>query len=339
MENSSQPSTDLRISVVVPVKDEQNSVGVLLEALLSQTLAPNEIVITDGGSSDGTIEIVESFLRNGAPIKLVREQSALPGRGRNVGVMHAAHDWIAFTDAGNKPAPDWLAQLAAKIRDRSGVDVVYGSYQPVIDSFFKECAAIAYVPSPAVIEGSLTRPRFIASTLMRRRVWQAVDGFPEHLRSAEDLLFFKKLDREKFVISRAPKAIVYWEIQPNLWRTFKRFVIYARNNMRAGLWREWQAAIVLRYGLILTTTIPAIWLGLPWLFVPILIWLGLILARSIIALRRNRYCYPAGRWRNLARLFLLVPIISVLDAAALIGNINWLIFDKIGLNRELEPEK
>jgi len=321
----------MKISVIIPVRNEEASIRTLLDSLLNQTLEPAEIVITDGGSTDATPEIISEYVKRGAPVHLIREKSALPGRGRNVGVMHAAHDWIAFTDAGNKPAPDWLAQFAAKTRDRSGVDIVYGSYQPVIDSFFKECAAIAYVPSPAVIEGSLTRPRFIASTLMHRRVWQAVGGFPEHLRSAEDLLFFKKLDREKFVISRAPEAIVYWEIQPNLWRTFKRFVTYARNNMRAGLWREWQAAIFLRYGLILAVAAPVFFFGWRWLAVPVLLWFWSLVARGTRSLRKNRACYPASHLRNLARLCLLVPILATLDAAVFIGSIIWLLLDKLRL--------
>ena len=45
------------------------------------------------------------------------------------------------------------------------------------------------------------RPRFIASALMRRRVWETVGGFPEHLRSAEDLLFMNQVDEANFRIA------------------------------------------------------------------------------------------------------------------------------------------
>jgi len=65
-----------------------------------------------------------------------------------VGARNSNSKWIAFTDAGTRSAPDWLASLAENLGDGSAVDVVYGSYEPVVDSFFKECAAIAYIPPP-----------------------------------------------------------------------------------------------------------------------------------------------------------------------------------------------
>ena len=319
----------MEISVVVPVRNEESSIRNLLEGLLSQTLRPNEIVITDGGSNDETTKIIEQFVRDGAPVRLIREQQALPGRGRNLGAERANNQWIAFTDAGNKPAPQWLAALAQRVDDNPSVDVVFGSYEPVIDSFFKECAAIAYVPPPfETEEGTWIRPRSIASSLMRRKVWEAVGGFRETLRSGEDLLFMRNIERRNFHIVRAPKAVVHWEIQPNLWRTFRRFVTYARNNIRAGLWREWQAAVLLRYGLIGLTIAPAVFFGWRYLALPLLLWLLMLVARAGRALRRNRHAYPATHARNLARLFLLVPIIAALDVAALLGSLNWLLLDK-----------
>ncbi|HVS81090.1 MAG TPA: glycosyltransferase [Pyrinomonadaceae bacterium] len=324
-------SGTIEISVVIPVRDEEDSVRALLKGLLSQTLPPAEIVITDSGSIDATKEIVEEFIRSGAPITLIREEAALPGRGRNVAVAHSRCDWIAFIDAGNTPAPNWLAHLAKKVGDGSVVDVVYGSYEPVVDSFFKECAAIAYVPPPVEIEGTLTRTRFIASALMRRHVWEAVGGFPEHLRSGEDLLFMQEIDQKGFQTIQAPQAVVYWSIQPTLWRTFKRFKNYARSNIRAGLWRQWQAAIFLRYALLALIALPAIIFGGFWLLAPLLFWFLLVLARAAKAIRENRRTFPAGIGRNVVRLFVLIPIIATLDAAAFVGSINWLLVDRLHL--------
>jgi glycosyltransferase involved in cell wall biosynthesis len=329
--NSLGASECREISVVIPVRNEAGSVRVLIEGLLAQTLMPYEIVIADGGSVDATREIVEEFISRGAPVKLIREQAALPGRGRNVGAQQAQCEWIAFTDGGIRPEPDWLANLAAKVAADPVVDVVYGSYEPVVDSFFRECAAIAYVPRPLEIEGSLTRSNFIASSLMRRRVWEAVGGFPEHLRSGEDLLFIRQIDEAGFRTVQAPRAVVHWDIQPNLWRTFKRFKSYAQSNIRAGLWRQWQAAIFRRYALLLLTAVPAILFGWRWLVVPLGSWIGVLLARATKALGKNLRVYPAGPGRNLLRLIMIVPIIATEELAVLVGSLNWLLADKFRL--------
>jgi len=320
----------MKISVIIPVRNEEQSIRALLEGLLAQTLMPAEIVITDGGSTDATPAIISEYVKRGAPIRLLREAAALPGRGRNLAAAQAANEWLAFIDAGNRPSSDWLEILAREIGEGSDVDVVYGSYEPVTDSFFKECAAIAYVPPPFETGSGFARPHSIVSALMRRRVWDAVGGFPEDLRSAEDLVFMRRIEPANFKIVRAPGAVVYWNIQPNLWRTFKRFVQYARGNIRAGLWSEWQAAILLRYALIAATIVPAFLIGLRWLFLPFTLWLLMMIARAVTALRRNRHNYPAGHARNIARTCLLVPILAAIDAAAFIGSIDWLLRDKLG---------
>jgi len=52
----------MKISVVVPVRDEENSIRELLETLLAQTRAPDEIVVTDGGSKDRTLDTITNLL-------------------------------------------------------------------------------------------------------------------------------------------------------------------------------------------------------------------------------------------------------------------------------------
>jgi glycosyltransferase involved in cell wall biosynthesis len=320
----------MQISVIVPVRNEEGSIGALLESLLNQTLLPAEIVITDGGSTDNTTAIIQKYIDHGAPVRLIRTTKALPGRGRNLAVSHSSSEWLAFTDAGIEPQQDWLALLAAQAGDDT-VDVVYGSYEPGTNTFFKECAAVAYISPPAEIDGVSMRPRSIASALMRRRVWETVGGFPEHLRSAEDLLFMNQVEESQFRIAYAPRAIVRWDLQPDFRGTFRRFAVYSRNNIRAGLWRDWQAVIFRRYLILVLLTLPAYALGWWWLLVPLALWLMLLTARAVVAIWRNRVCYPASPLRNLLRLTLILPLIAVLDLGAISGSVQWFFTDKLRL--------
>jgi glycosyltransferase involved in cell wall biosynthesis len=333
-ETSPRPDT-LDISVVVPVRDEAETISLLLEDLLKQSLKPREIVITDGGSTDATVQIIENFIRDGAPVRLVREQDSLPGRARNVGVEHAACQWIAFIDAGIRPVPEWLESLAQKVLDDATVDVVYGTYEPVTDTFFTECAAIAYVPAPFASEDGLVRPRSIVSALMRREVWKFAGGFPENLRSAEDLIFMRRIEQANCRTVRASRAVVYWWIQPTLWLTFKRFVEYSRNNIRAGLFWDWQGTILIYYAILAVPFYRVLRLDTDFtvkmdpfaLLVTPVLWVLLMSVRAAKALWRNRLAYPAGLIRNLARFVLLLVILIAIDAAAILGTIKWLLSD------------
>jgi GT2 family glycosyltransferase len=178
------------------------------------------------------------------------------------------------------------------------------------------------------------RSRFIASALIRRSVFETVGGFPEHLRSAEDLLFMNKVEAADFRIAYAPRAMVQWELQPSFWRTFRRFTVYARNNIRAGLWGEWQKPILSRYLVLVLLILPVLYFGTRWLLIPLGLWLLMLLARSVVAMRRNRLSYPASFARSLLRLLILMPLVAVLDLGSIVGSFQWLLTDKLHLGSD-----
>jgi glycosyltransferase involved in cell wall biosynthesis len=332
----------MRVSVIVPVRDEEDSIRELLDSLLAQTRPPDEIVITDGGSVDATPQIIEDYKRSGAPVNLIRAEAALPGRGRNLAAAEARFEWLAFTDGGIRLEKKWLEALVNKAEEDESTDIVYGSVEPVTDTFFTECAAIAYVPPPKPQEDVIARPRFIASSLLRREAWAKVKGFPEHLRSAEDLIFMERLEQAGYRAVFEPRAQVYWRLRSTLNSTFKRFLVYSLNNIRAGLFNQWQARILFRYAMLLVVLI-AVMIMVPsrlWLaFVLwVALWVLMLVARAIVSIWRNRNCYPASFTHNVRRAIMVVAILAVLDAAAIIGWFQWLFLDALRGNRKAPLE-
>jgi glycosyltransferase involved in cell wall biosynthesis len=328
----------MKVSIVIPVRDEEHSIRELLDSLLAQTRPPDEIVITDGGSVDATPQIIDEYISKGAPVRLIRAGAALPGRGRNLGAAQASHEWLAFTDAGIRLANNWLEALTTKAEEDNSIDVVYGSWNPVTNTFFKQCAAIAYVPPPSSHNGTITRPRFIASTLLRREAWQKVKGFPEDLRSAEDLIFMDRVENAGYRYIFEPRAQVYWDLRPTLWSTFKRFVVYSRNNIRAGLFRQWQSTILVRYGVLVALALAALVIEPRWIWFVIALWLLMLAARAAVSIKRNRVCYPASFLQNIARGAMVMSLLAVLDAAAIIGSIQWLLLDWFRWSRKAPVE-
>jgi len=328
----------MKVSVIIPVRDEEDSIRELLDSLLQQTRLPDEIIITDGGSIDSTPQIIEEYIRKGAPVRLIRAGAALPGRGRNLGAAQAQFEWLGFADAGTRPAKDWLGALVSKPSTDESIDMVYGSWSPVIDTFFKECAAIAYVPPPASQQGIIIRPRSIASTLLRRSAWEAVKGFPENLRSGEDLVFMDRVEAAGYRFVHEPLAEVHWELRPTLRSTFNRFLVYSRNNIRAGLFHQWQKTIISRYVVLAVLLIGALLVEPRLFWIPLLFWFLLLAARAAASIRRNRHCYPASVLRNLRRSILVISILAVLDAAAILGSIQWLLLDWFRWSRKATVE-
>lgn len=266
---SSAVSTPLKVSVVIPVRNEEHSLGVLIQSLLEQTRPPAEIIIVDGGSTDQTLSLARRLTAADRRFTVISAGPANPGKGRNIGMGAAKFEWIAFTDAGIYLEPTWLERLTDVVERDPSVEVVYGNYEPIADSVFKRFASLAYASARKNIEGHYVRGRFIASSLMLRRVWHAVHGFPS-LRAAEDLIFMERIEAAGFSVAWAPTATVWWEIQPSLWQTFKRFAINSRHNVFAERQYDWHYGVAKQYLVAGAFLLPSLMHSIWWLMFPML---------------------------------------------------------------------
>ena len=303
----------MKISLVVPVKNEAASIHRLLDSLSAQTRQPDEVIFVDGGSTDNTPELIESWARTcAAAVRVIRVAEATPGKGRNIGIEAARFEWVALTDAGIRLEPDWLAQLAAVAA--TGAVVIYGNYEPVTDNFFEHCAALAYVPPKQMRADELMRGPSIASAMLQRLVWVQTGGFPD-LRAAEDLIFMERLRELGCQIGWASRATVWWQLQPTFRSTFRKFVLYSRHNVRAGWQRYWHYGVARQYAVGLVGVALALLLS-PWWLLLLLLG-GLARAAKSIWTRRENHGFI---WLlNPVQLVGVAFILLTIDVAMFLG--------------------
>lgn len=286
----------------------------LWETIQAQTLSPDEIVIVDGGSDDATVAMCQQLFGDDKRVRLIETLGATPGKGRNIGIDSAAGDWIALTDAGIRLDLDWLERLAEVAGNDPSIGVVYGNYEPVIDTYFERCAALAYVAPKQERPGGRMRGPSIASCLIKKSVWEAVGGFPDS-RAAEDLIFMRRVEKAGFVIGWAPRATVWWQLRPDLKSTFRKFALYSRHNVWAGMQRYWHYGIARQYavylGVLALMALHSAWWGL----VPVL-GFGARTMKSIWVRREGR-----GLWWTFHPLQFLgvTGVLLTIDAATFVG--------------------
>lgn len=298
---------------MVPVRDEEASIGPLLKSLTEQSRPPDEVVIVDAGSQDRTAERIREFAAP-FPLVLLRRGPLMPGEARNEGVRHARHDWIAFTDAGIRLESAWLDRLRA-VQDRA--DVVLGSYEPTCDTLFTQCAALAYVPAR---DGTGFRGPFVASMLVRREIFEKAGGFPP-FRAAEDLIFLDRIASLGVTTARAAEAIAHWDMARSWTSTFRRFALYSEVNLDAGRGQHWHVGVTRLYLVLLvlmalSLLAPALWLtaGLP---------LSFHVGRALKNAWEKRRSLPFSVW-NPVRLAGAAAVLAVVDAATFWGVWRWL---------------
>lgn len=307
----------LAVSVVATVLNERESLDRLLCSLAEQTRRPDEVVIVDGGSADGTWEQLERRSREAgdAPPLVVR---SLPGAnisaGRNAAIQAARGPVIAATDAGVRLEPGWLEAIAAPFE--SGAQVVAGFFVSDPEGAFETALGATTLPEQAEIDPERFLPSS-RSVAFRRDAWRAAGGYPEWLDYCEDLVFDLRLLALAGPARFAPQARVRFRPRPSLGAFARQYYRYARGDGKADLWL---GRHLIRYAsyLVLAPLILAAALGLHPGF-------GLMLPLGLAAMTQRPYRRLRRQWGPLGprqRLLALawVPLIRITgDLAKMAG--------------------
>lgn len=223
----------MHISVIATVLNEASSLPRLLDSLAAQSRKPDDVVICDGGSTDGTLAILEAESR--LPLRVVQRRGANISEGRNAAIEAAVGDIIAVTDAGVELDGEWLERITDPFEERDA-KIVAGFFRPDPKTVFERAMGATVLPEVQDIDPQRFLPSS-RSVAFRREAWQTVGGYPEWLDYCEDLIFDFRLRAQYGAFDFVPGALVYFRPRSSLQSFFLQYYRYARGDGKADLWR------------------------------------------------------------------------------------------------------
>lgn len=117
---------NIRLSVVIPCYNREKTIKRCIESVLHQTKLPDEIIIVDDGSSDKTVEIVKEFACS--KMKILQQNHRGAQAARNLGVLNATGDYIAFLDSDDEWKENTVELFFTCVTNGNEGKVIYGNY-------------------------------------------------------------------------------------------------------------------------------------------------------------------------------------------------------------------
>lgn len=303
------------ISLIITVFNEKDNLPKWFESISEQSQQPDEIIVVDGGSTDGTWKLLVERVKNSQAIKVFQKKSNI-AEGRNYAIAQAKGEVIVATDAGCVYGVDWFKKITFPIIQKQArwSATAFGPWLNQDDSGLLFAIAAATTPAKSeFVKDWLPSSRSVA---FEKELWHTVGGYPEWIPYCEDVIFDLEI-RKKFgkpFYVREP--LVFWRPRNSFSKYLRQLYNYTRSEGHGKLnfWRQ-----IVRYFVYIGTLLLLVF-GVSWN-----IWWSLpIIVGALVYLRKF-----VRRWsvftRNKPKLFQLsgaitVPVVVALgDIAKMIG--------------------
>ena len=245
------------ISLIATVYNEVDTLLVWLQSMRAQTVPPDEIIIVDAGSTDGTWELLKEEALHNPSLKIFQEKGNI-AHGRNVAINRAKGEYIVVADAGCMYTPTWFGKITASL-DTKNIQFATTAFAP----WFKkgDTMSIYLIAAATIPTAKEFRKQWLPSSrsvAFRKHLWESVQGYPEWLPICEDVVFDLAIERMGIQPVYIREPLVLW--RPRL--TLKKYCVqlfkYTRGDGHAGLFFSRQLVRYSVYGMSIALLVVAL---------------------------------------------------------------------------------
>jgi glycosyltransferase involved in cell wall biosynthesis len=186
-------------AVVIPLYNKALHIRATLQSVFNQTVQPDEIIIVDDGSTDGSGEIVAAISH--PLLKLIRQQNSGESAARNTGLREAVADYVAFLDADDSWHDCHIEELK-KLIDKYPTHALYSTMHQVRYNGLLYTPRAAYLNDfSGAVDDFFSRFAYGLSLVnsttacVHRESLLKLGGFPVGVKIGPDLITWVKLAR------------------------------------------------------------------------------------------------------------------------------------------------
>ena len=232
----------MQISFILPIKNEVETITSAIEAIINQTIINHfnyEILISDGCSTDGTLEIINSFIQDNSNVHLIDNPQKIVSIGFNLALNKTKGDIIIRIDGHCEIPPDYLENCITLLENKN-VDIVGGIIDTISPGIVGTAISIAQ-SSPFGVGGVKFRSvdldegsyvDTLAFGAHSREIFECIGGYDEEMICNQDDEFNHRVLQAGKKIWMDPSIKTKYFSRSTFSRLFKQYFNYGLYKIR-----------------------------------------------------------------------------------------------------------
>ncbi len=224
------------MSLILPIKNEAAHLPRALDAIDAQSYSSDrmEIIVVDGGSTDGTLELVQHRMTRDPRIQLLGEPGVNTPLAMNMGLRASSGDLIAKVDGHGWMSPDFVVTAANALMADPSVGCIGGRIVPVAETAVEQANSYARFSRLGVGGGIYTAgpvahdAETVQCGVYRRSVLLDLGGFDPVLMYGEDEELNYRVREAGWRIMFHPGMEFSYRVRPTIASLFRQYFRYGK---------------------------------------------------------------------------------------------------------------
>ncbi|MGQ0556504.1 MAG: glycosyltransferase [Nitrospiraceae bacterium] len=208
----------MKLSVIIPCLNAAGTIARQLDALASQQWSePWEVIVSDNGSTDGSMDVVKTYKSRLPNLRIVHASDKRgQAHARNMGATVASGESLVFCDADDEVAPGWISAMGEAL-SRWDFVACCVDFKKLGPAWMTKPVAHSQTSGLQPIGELSYLPHAGGGTLgVKRIIHETIGGFDESFALCEDTDYCWRIQLKGFALHFVPDAVVHVSVRDSI---------------------------------------------------------------------------------------------------------------------------